>query len=129
MNHGILCRKYYKKQEWDKSVHTSDKQFIEKLTDYFSHYNSRNLYYTAMKHKTVITLYNLKHTMYEIRDVLNLKNHATVNHYIHHYKKFIGYNEFVNEYYMDCILNDLYPKTVLLNTGETTFKLIKKEDL
>ena len=129
MNHGVLCKKYYKRQEWDKSVHTSDAQFIKVLTDYFSHYTSRNLYYSAMKHKTILTLRNLNYTLYEIRDVLNLTNHATIVHYIQNYKKFYGYDEFINEHYMECILKGLYPTSKYNKEKEMYFELIKKEDL
>jgi hypothetical protein len=129
MNHGTVCKKYYRKQEWDKTVYNSNEYLLKNITEYFAGYKSRNIYYGALKHKTIMVLKGFDHTLYEIRDALNLTNHATVCHYLTKYKKCYDYDTFIEENYLKCIYEKLYPVTVYTKEGELSYKLVKKEDL
>lgn len=107
VNHGKLNEILYGKPNLDSIKHNNSTLAI--AHNYFHAYKHRSTYMVAMKYHTAKIANDLNWTMQEIANLLNLKNHATVNHLLKHYVPLKEHNKFIKDHYMDYIQGMLYP--------------------
>jgi hypothetical protein len=108
MNHGKINQKYYKIHSGADAIKRNN-PVLQIAYIYFHAYKNRSTYMVAMKYHTAKIANKLGYTLQEVADLINVKNHATVNHLLKHYIPVSDHDEFIKEHYMEFIHGMLYP--------------------
>jgi hypothetical protein len=110
MNHGLinmLHKGVDSKQENPRIIELYD--VVQEIKEYFFRYGGRDKHYVAMKVHAVRMLYKMNLTQQMIAELLNLKNHSSINHLLYKYKKFDGYDDFIERNFNNYVKTFMYP--------------------
>ena len=133
MNHGLinmLHRGFEASKDNPRIIELYD--VVQDIKDYFSRYGGRDKHYVAMKVHAVTMLYKMNLTQQMIAQLMSLKNHSSINHFLYKYKKFDGYDEFIAKNFEYFVKTKQYPISEK-QTGPTAntndYKLVKLEPI
>jgi hypothetical protein len=113
MNHGLINKFFYANQALSNQELFEKYPELERLRRYFKEMNRRDKYYAAMKYHAIklSMLIYPEIVFQQITDVLNLKNHSSVNHYITNYRPLPDHDEFISKNFDRFVDNYIYPLT------------------
>ena len=119
MNHGLLNKLYYKKLPKTANIFETTPDLYS-LYIYFNEVNIKDQYYVAMKYHAIKLAKRIypEITLKQLAELVNLKNHASVLHYMNNYIPLHGHRKFIDEHFNFFITNKIYP--ISINTKSNT---------
>ena len=131
MNHGIINKNFYSLKELRKNaIFTVNKDLI-RLRKYFAETNSRDRYIVALRYHAlkVAKSINSKLTLTQLKEIINVKTHATVRYFLNDYIPMEGHSEFISDNFNKFIDNFIYPLTTAEGAEKNKYGLYKQVTL
>ena len=131
MNHGKINEKYYSKKIPRQVDIEEIYPEIGRIKRYFSKSPIKDRYYIAMKYHALSVVKSLYPNLVleQLADIINVKTHSTVIHYMRSYNPLPDHNEFIEQNFKHFVEHGIYPITTTNKTEIEKYGAYKQVSL